>query len=382
MVDMQPQPGDTTVQLPMTFDYKGGRGGQTKGKLALVLIAVLLVVLGEMVVWKSGKFELWQECVFGVAVFYVGLFIIRFPVFREQYFSDVYEEMKESDNEFKLDYYWQIFDIATEYPYICYFKNGYKGVFVRMERDAITGKTDSNIFDHYEAIGDAYNLCHSLNMNMIHIDYMDNVGNDPRMEELYNELAFVENPDMQQMMIDIYSNLSEEMSRVYSCFDVYLFLSRDVASNLIYNIQSVANAMLSGNYITFKVLDRYEIAGVCTSLFNMHDFSILDACHDTMTTDQSSGIVPIKVTHSDGTVDIINKTSEEKRIESEVKKRQAADKEREALENRHKARHEKQARKRGKNATTEEQVDENIDLFGDMSSSSESSEDSNDFNLF
>ena len=66
------------------------------------------------------------------------------------------------------------------------------------------------MYDHYEAIGDAYNLDHSLNMDMVHIDYMDNVGNDSRMQKLYDDLNYVENQDMHEMLIDIYSNPYEQ----------------------------------------------------------------------------------------------------------------------------------------------------------------------------
>ena len=343
-VDMTPQPGDTSINLPITFDYKGGRGENKKGKIILSIADVLLTVIFTVGCASNDNLEIWMRFLLPCVVLYIGLFILRFFVFRELWFSDVYETLKATDYDLKLDQIWQIFDIDFEYPYICYFKNGYKGIFVRMEKDAITGKVDDAQFDHYSAIGDAYNVAHSLNMNIVHIDYMDNVGNDIRMQKLYDDLVFVENPDMQEMLIDIYSNLQDEMSQNYASFDIYLFLTRDKLNNFVYNMQTVCNYMLGGNFITYKVLDRFEISRVCVALFNLHDFSIVEACENVLSGVEHHGVIPIKVKHGDGTEEIFNKTTAEKKVIAAENARKQ--KERLAEQERQKA----EAKQRKKNA--------------------------------
>lgn len=343
-VDMTPQPGDTSINLPITFDYKGGRGENKKGKIILSIADVLLTVIFTVGCASNDNLEIWMRFLLPCVVLYIGLFILRFFVFRELWFSDVYETLKATDYDLKLDQIWQIFDIDFEYPYICYFKNGYKGIFVRMEKDAITGKVGDAQFDHYSAIGDAYNVAHSLNMNIVHIDYMDNVGNDIRMQKLYDDLVFVENPDMQEMLIDIYSNLQDEMSQNYASFDIYLFLTRDKLNNFVYNMQTVCNYMLGGNFITYKVLDRFEISRVCVALFNLHDFSIVEACENVLSGVEHHGVIPIKVKHGDGTEEIFNKTTAEKKVIAAENARKQ--KERLAEQERQKA----EAKQRKKNA--------------------------------
>lgn len=343
-VDMTPQPGDTSINLPITFDYKGGRGENKKGKIILSIADVLLTVIFTIGCASNDNLEIWMRFLLPCVVLYIGLFILRFFVFRELWFSDVYETLKATDYDLKLDQIWQIFDIDFEYPYICYFKNGYKGIFVRMEKDAITGKVGDAQFDHYSAIGDAYNVAHSLNMNIVHIDYMDNVGNDTRMQKLYDDLVFVENPDMQEMLIDIYSNLQDEMSQNYASFDIYLFLTRDKLNNFVYNMQTVCNYMLGGNFITYKVLDRFEISRVCVALFNLHDFSIVEACENVLSGVEHHGVIPIKVKHGDGTEEIFNKTTAEKKVIAAENARKQ--KERLAEQERQKA----EAKQRKKNA--------------------------------
>lgn len=343
-VDMTPQPGDTSINLPITFDYKGGRGENKKGKIILSIADVLLTIIFTVGCASNDNLEIWMRFLLPCVVIYIGLFILRFFVFRELWFSDVYETLKATDYDLKLDQIWQIFDIDFEYPYICYFKNGYKGIFVRMEKDAITGKVGDAQFDHYSAIGDAYNVAHSLNMNIVHIDYMDNVGNDTRMQKLYDDLVFVENPDMQEMLIDIYSNLQDEMSQNYASFDIYLFLTRDKLNNFVYNMQTVCNYMLGGNFITYKVLDRFEISRVCVALFNLHDFSIVEACENVLSGVEHHGVIPIKVKHGDGTEEIFNKTTAEKKVIAAENARKQ--KERLAEQERQKA----EAKQRKKNA--------------------------------
>lgn len=374
--DFTPQPGDTSINIPVTFDYKGGRGQNTKGKMIFAIIVVVLTLIGVIGTATNENFYyIWMRVLIPFLVFYVGLFLLRYFVFNELWYSDVYEGLLATDFELKLDSLWQIFDIDFAYPYICYFKNGYKGIFVRMEKDAITGKPDTAMYDHYEAVGDAYNIAHSLNMNIIHIDYMDNVGNDVRIQKMYEDLMSVENPDMHEMLIDIYSHLQAEMSRNYASFDVYLFMTRDNVANFVYNMQAVCQRMLGGNFITYKVLDRYEIAKVCVSLFNLHEFSIVDACENVLQNETSAGIIPISVTHADGTVDEINKTVAEKEIIAAENRRKARERQQELEKQKAEAKRKRHEARRNKGKVVEEEPpkvdDEVLSLFGEVAEDAE-----------
>ena len=44
-VDMTPQPGDYSINIPITFDYKGGRGQGKKGRIILSLLTVAITIL-------------------------------------------------------------------------------------------------------------------------------------------------------------------------------------------------------------------------------------------------------------------------------------------------------------------------------------------------
>lgn len=352
MIDMTPKQGDSMINLPITFDYQGGRSENKKHKIIFTIIIVVLALLFDGVVIFLSSFELWQKILLCIIVPYLLLLVLRFFIFDESYYSDQFESLKRKDYELDTKDFWQIFDIDDYYPYICYFKNGRKGIFVRMEKGVVVGKSEFASFSHYDSIGDAYNIAHAFNMDIVPIDYMDNVGNDVRLQQLYDDLIDVDNPDMRDMLIDIYDNLGAEMGDSYACFDVYLFLTRDKAKNFLYNVQTVVGSMLGGNFITYKILNRQEISRICPVLFNFEDFSLVEACDNVLQNVHHSGIVPLKVEHGDGTCEVLGKTVAEKKLQAEEDARK------------------QQERKRSKTKTIQKekskvvvQDDETFDLF-------------------
>ena len=357
---MEPQLGNDYINIPVTFDYHGGRGGNKKNKIIATIAIIIVVGIVMTGVILNEELFIYKKLLIAFLAFYIGLVLLRFLIFRELYFSDIYEELLESDLVMDITQIWQIFEVGNEYPYICYYKNGYKGIFVKMEKGTVTGKTIENEFAHYDAIGEAYNLAHSLNMNIVHVDYMDNVGKDTRLQHLYGNLSEVKNPDMQAMLIDIYDNWQLEMSLNYASYDIYLFLTRDRLELFIDNVQAVVNTMLGGNFITYRVMNRNDISNLCTALFNLHNFSVNDACEKALSYDVHNDIVPIKITHADGTVEVLNKTREEKREELAERVRKQEEAKHDAKVNRQKAK----LRKKG--LLKEPDLDnKDIELFDD-----------------
>lgn len=355
---MQPEPKDTTIRLPITFDYKGGRNETKKNKWILAGVSVVLCLVIIIGIFINNNLSIIVRLLYSVGVLYAFLLFLRFFVFKEQYYSDIYESLKEVNFLVPVTCIWKIFDVDYTYPYVAYFKNGMKGIFVKMEKDAVTGKGENACFNHYEAISDALNKAHSKNMNIRHIDYMDNVGNDSRLKDLYEGLKDVENPDMEEMLIDIYDNLQDEMSLDYASFDIYLFLSRDKIENFMYNVQTVCNSMLGGNFITYRVLNRADLRTVCMALFNLHDFSVVSSCEEVLHGESHRGIVPIRIIHEDGTQEKLNKTQEEKRVELEERVRKQKE---QKAEMRNKKRNKR--KKEVANQDLQDSSNDNIDLF-------------------
>ena len=347
---MQPDRDSDFITIPISFDSHGGRSSQTKTKVLAVLIMTLVLAVLSVFIWMS-QLELWRQLLYELIVVFVYQYLVRMFVFKEAHYSDQYESLKASDFDLSYNDFWGIFEIEEQYPYICYFRNGWRGIFVRMERGPVTGKDQYAMYDHYEKISDSYNVAHSRDMNIVHIDYMDTVGNDERLNVLYDRASQVANPDMQEMLYDIYDNLKEEMSRNYASYDIYLFLSKDRSDNFLYSVQTVAGNMLGGNFITYNILDKLEVASIAKALFNFNDFSLDSALETAIGDAQHTGLTAISLEHEDGTVEKLNKTTQERRQELEERQREAAMR--------------KQNKSRGKKKDNESQVnkDEEVDIF-------------------
>lgn len=353
MLSMKPEPDDFSIKIPITFDYKGGRNENKRNKILLTVIVVLISIILITGITTNDSNEIYKRIIIDIVILVVVSTFLRFFVFKETVYSDIYESLKEVDFMPDSSCFWKIYDINYEYPYICHYTNGLKGIFVRMEKDVVVGKSEHIMYDHFEGISDALNMASSMNINLYHMDYMDNVGNDPRLKQMYDDLKDVDNPDMQDVLLDIYQNLQEEMSRDYTSFDTYVFFTRDKLENFKYNVQNVCSTMLGGNFLSYKVLDTNGIRQSCMALLNLHEFSVVNASELLLKNSSHAGIVPISIEHSDGTVEIINKTVEEKRLEAEERLRKELEAKKEAKKKRHGAIHNKEKSSREKKNTGE-----------------------------
>ena len=339
---MRPNKDSDIIQIPMTFIYSGGRSDNTKTKVLIALISTGF--LGVFLFFLfTGSQPIINKIIYGVGIFAVYILGIRYGVLNERKYRKIVEDFEERDYEVDSTAFWKIHDIDTTYPYICHYVNGLKGLFVRLEKDVIVGKSDYASYNHYEAIADAYNLAHSENINILHIDYMDNVGNDNRLSKLYAGLNEIENPDMQSMMLDIYQHLEGVMSMDYASYDIYVFYTKDDKDTFFYNVKDIVNIMLNGNYVSYRVLNSEEIRKTCVALFNLENFSIVKAKEKLMEERKHKGVVPIRLERIDGTIVSINKTTEELRVEREEKERLKAE-----ASKRSKGREKKKKKKVGK----------------------------------
>lgn len=361
--DMQPQEGDGSISIPVTFDYKGGRGSSIKKRAIGIIVFVVIFLVAFIGTGINSDISTVQKVILMMIYLYIVQLIIRYPVLHEGYYSDIFEEQKANDYKLDTSDLWQIFDIESDYPYTCYFKNGKKGVFIRMIRDTMTGKSETEFSNHYDILADAYNAAHTMGMDLVHIDYMDVIGSDDRMKHVQDNLVNINNEKLAVDLSDLYKNLLYEMSNDYASYDVYLFTSRATQDIFIYNVLQVAQLMLGSNYISYQVLNEQEIANVCCALFNLNSFSTLAANNNTLKGELINGITPIRVIHEDGSVEKLNLTREEKRIKQAEEKRKAQEKSRAVQYEKERKKRIKKAK--GKDVLKEEAEKTVVDLFDD-----------------
>ena len=316
MNDMRPTETDTTIKLPVTFDYHGGRADENKSLILSTIIVCVVSIFIMVSVIKSDK-VFWVKLLVVFVVLLLSSTFLRFKTFREQTYSDALETLIELDYTPPTSSFWGIYEVDSTMPHIARFKSGLKGIFIRLEKDVVVGKPETVEYDHYEALSDAYNMASSMSMNMVHIDYMDNVGNDSRLDSLYEGLNDSSNEDLKSLMLQVYSNLQFEMSKDYASYDVYLFTSKAEDENLWYSTREIIERLMCGNYVSYNILDLEEIRKVAVSLYNLEDFSAVEACNNAFAGSKYRGIVPIKLYKEDGASIKLNDTLEEKRIKQQ-----------------------------------------------------------------
>lgn len=318
---MKPEVGDDFIKLPITLDYKGGRGAHAVFARNVAIVLILCYIAFAVIFFIKGDFPVLVKIGIVIGVFIVLLRFSCLALFRERYYKRIYQRELDTDGEVDPTTIWSIFDIDAQYPYLCYFRNGRKGIFVKMERGTITGKGEDAPYYHYEAISDAYNIAHSASLNIIHIDYMTGLGKDSRIDRMIDEAQRLENEDMRDLMLEIYDNLNEEIAVNYSCFDVYLFLAKKVGG-FFDSVQTVCERMITqgGNYVSYSCMPRDEVSTLCKDIFNLESFDSIAVSKELVNADKRA-ITPIKVINPDGTEEILGLTTKQR--EEKAKQREA-----------------------------------------------------------
>jgi hypothetical protein len=256
--------------------------------------------------------------------------------------------------DFERDYkdFWGIYNVEDIHPYYCRFRNGKSGLYIRLNKDVILGKYSESEYQHYEAIADAYNLAGAGRVQMVHIDYMDNVGTDERLEDSFSSLEDVSNPDLKDLLTDIFSYQQTNMNRRVTTFDVYAFLWTGNDITAWNTISRILNCFLDANYRSYEILNERSLRELTKAIFNLNDFSVSDASSYAFETTGHSSITPISLVDEEGNVTIFNKTLEEKEAERKAML-EAQEAQRKEMDRR-----KKNKKKKNKNEVTEEVYDD------------------------
>lgn len=347
---MRPEMGDSTITLPITFDYSGGRKDTNKmAKVWAVILSIvgLIIFLGVL----FGKSDLITKLIIAAVVLLSFSTVIRFFLLKEKDKKEYMKSILHTDYKLSYKEIWGIYKVEKIHPHICRFRNGKSGIYIRLNKDVILGKYSEAEYEHYEAIADAYNLAGAGKVQMIHIDYMDDVGTDDRLENSFNSLEDVANPDLRDLLTDIFSYQQENISGRVSTFDVYVFLWKGNDITAWNTISRILNCFLEANYRSYQILDERDLRDLTKIVFNLNDFSVSEASADTFNTSTtSSSIQAISVKNVDGTVTKIGKTRQEKEEEEKLRIKEE----------------EAKRKAQGRKSVKEKVSDEDKDLFDDV----------------
>ena len=314
---MRPEKNSYTIDIPITFDAHHTKPTVNMGRVVLsvglFIILIIVSVLILLFMEDNGKLLL----VVGLFVVVIG--VIRLVIMKELYFKDKHKGLEENNYTYNHTLFWDISEISPKLPYIDRYQNGSKAIYVRLEKDVIVGKEDDNMFNHYEAISEAYLQMQKHGINAIHLDYMDTVGKDVRMSSLYDIGKEAVNEDLKDLLTHIFDNVENTMNKSFSTYDVYAFYSIDKDEIFWSGLQVVLDCFLEANYVRYKVLDRDEIVEPVKAIMNIENFSINNVTEDLFKRHGSSSYLKPIWVEKKGNRKILNKTQEELMEERNVR---------------------------------------------------------------
>lgn len=374
---MRPKKGATSLFLPITFDYSGGRGESSKSRYiwSAILGVIMFIVSVGVATNKSGFFAVNILLALGIA--FISSFAIRMLLLKEGKLREDYNNVYRKDLEKSFGDSWGIYAIDEEYPYYCRYRNGKSGLLIQLNKDVILGKYSDSEYEHYEAIGDAYNIAGSNNIQMCYVDTMGNVGTDSRLEQSFVDLTKVTNPDVRDVLTDMFSYQKNLMMERVTTTDVYVFTWRGSDVTAWNIIQQILACFLEANYVSYHILDQDDMRDMYKQLFNVHEFSVIGATLSAFNakklekgeiTASSAGVTPIRIIYEDGTEKVLNKTREEKERERKLAEKEKELKKQELKRRKSKSKKQDKLKKppKGEMGTGESIVldaDEILDLF-------------------
>ena len=267
--------GESSIVLPVTFDYKGGRSTNTKTSVLVALISAVLLFVVCTGIFTRDSLEWYMKFVYLTVVILGYSFFLRFVVFKENSYRKKFKANEERADDILS--YWGIYKIDDQYPYICHFIDGKRGIFVSLLKDVFVGKGEDVVSRHYDAVADAYNVAHRLKVDMLSVDYMDSVGNDTRINSLYTELSHNSNEQLKTMMGYLYKGLLDNVEGEFASYDAYVLTTGNKAVDLKRALGLIVSEFLNGNYVAYRVLDSTGVKSMCATLTNNANFSVAEA---------------------------------------------------------------------------------------------------------
>lgn len=319
--NITPDVGDKFVNIPITIDSKPGRGGRFRGQMIANGIALAIYLFIMFTTFKNG--ELGFLAKFGRFIFFsvLFLFIVRFIIMRENKLYKQYKKLEDNDYQFNKANLWGIYGQSEVYPSIFYATGDKLISIVKMHKDVTVGKKEVDLYNHFEAIADALNYAGKSGMRVMHIDFMDSVGNDDRLDEWYTEVVETKNPDFKEFYSLMYNHLVESVKSHMSFEDVYVLSSQDTESLFAFKVEQFALELKNGNYTAFKYLNREEVQSLVCSVYNVYEFSFMEASQGVFNKEELGNITAIEVVNN-GELRKLGLTFEERKLKAQEEERE------------------------------------------------------------
>lgn len=308
---MQPRQGDKVIKIPVTFDVNSNFRVRNAGIKLWLFVVVTIWVISSITALVVA--ETWLGYLFPLYSLFLLSYIVRYIIFRERYYRSRRKELMENDFMFDQTLFWNIYEISSRFPHFVTFETGAKGLFVAFDKGVVIGRGENSDYYHHEALTLAYQQVLDRGLELYHIDYMDVLGKDSRMDSLFELAEKAKNDDIRRVLIRMYDYTASLMNNSFASYDVYVFVGRGREEDLWFEIEQCLTFFSQANYLRYQVLDQDALTKLVESLMNVKEFSA-NRANTTIFRKlnfYTSYVTPIWV-EKDGVRTVLNKTLEEK----------------------------------------------------------------------
>ncbi len=322
-----PQAHQYTVRIPITVDYQGGRAEKSKYKwlwATAMLIAILAISIGMLL----QKGESWPKKILVTFLFFsVTTLFLRFAFLKEGRIRDRMVNGKESNYDISTNCFWGITRVNEDPPFICTFPNNRQGIFVRMEKGVFKGDLTEAKHRHRMAISEFFKFVGdrasgAMTLTVTHIDLMDYVGTDDRIDRARDAVTHTDNPYLKEEILKMYAEIKNKANQMVYTSDIFVFQWTGQSRQYLDMIRTGLGMMMTGGgYVSYSYLDGDDLMELYKTLFNVTDFSLLQAKRDAVASASERDIRPIMVYYANGGREKLNYTREEHRKKQEYDKK-------------------------------------------------------------
>lgn len=298
------------VSMPVTFNRNSESKSNTTTSILVGAISFLVILLITLMIFLSNMFIL-------LKLIFVGLFwwlyvlIVNFIALKGSVRRNGYMEIVDRDFELSASDLYSILEVEEKYPYIHHTQSKMRVVFVRFDKDVKEGKGPEAEHLHYEAIGNMLQRASEEGVKVRHFDYMENIGEDKRVEEIYKRIEGISDKNFQTLVSRVFGNLERYTQNKFATFDVYAFYTRDATVDMGYVAKTLGKEGLNSNFSRFTVMDKESTRDLLVSFMGLDTFSTQEAIEELVKEERNSLVRVIKVVTKDGYEEVFNKTRKE-----------------------------------------------------------------------
>lgn len=242
-------------------------------KVAVIIILIFGTIIGFTWIntWYAAgiiKFTAY------LLILFIVQLIVRYYILEERYFFRMYNIMKKSSIT-DTSIFWDIASIRdSDNGAVVIFSDMKVGVFIRLEKDTITGKDKDFRENHFDAISEFYKELNNRQYYFVQLNIMEQAGNDPRIYSLDELMLKSDNKNLVEVMkMQVgYIKLITRATLYES--DYFLIYTDQISKSdvIIEEINDMANILTDGAYLGHMVLREKDILDLHKEIYGIRYF--------------------------------------------------------------------------------------------------------------